>query len=308
VTATARVSLDESYARCRRLARRHGRSYYVATWLLPPEKRHHVHALYGFCRHADDIVDDLGPAPAPLRRSALEDLGARFFAGLAAGRSDDPVLAAVVDTVRTFAIEPECFERFLAAMAMDLTVSRYDEFGDLLRYMDGSAAAIGEMLLPILEPSAGEAREPARQLGIAFQLTNFLRDVGEDLRRDRVYLPQADIARFEAAEALTTRRVTPAWEGLMRFEIERARQYYAAAECGIALLPPASARCVTAARLLYARILDQVEANGYDVFSRRAGVPTATKLATVGQLAASGLAGSLVPSIAAAGSRRDRPA
>jgi 15-cis-phytoene synthase len=243
-----------------------------------------------------------------VRQSALEDLGGRFFAGLAARRSDDPVLAAVVDTVRSFAIDPACFERFLASMAMDLTISRYDEFDDLFRYMDGSAAAIGEMLLPILEPPAAEARQPARQLGIAFQLTNFLRDVGEDLLRDRVYLPQADIAHFGAEEALASRQVTPAWVRLIRFEIERARQYYADAERGIALLPPPSARCVTAARVLYARILDQIEANGYDVFSRRASVPSATKLITVGQLATRGVASSAVPSVIAAGSQRHRPA
>src|SRR5690606_38859736 len=111
----------------------------------------HVWALYGFCRHADDIVDDLGPAPVEVREKALTDLGDRLFADLEAGRSDDLVLKAVVHTIRAFGHDPECFRRFLTSMAMDLTVTEYATWDDLLVYMDGSAAVIGEMMLPILE-------------------------------------------------------------------------------------------------------------------------------------------------------------
>ncbi|HWC12510.1 MAG TPA: phytoene/squalene synthase family protein [Acidimicrobiales bacterium] len=297
------VTLEESYARCRQLNRRYGTTYYWSTALLPPVKRHHVHALYGFCRYADDIVDNVGrpgggPSPPPRRRwgliparrgglgsaaspderqAALADFGDRFFSDLAAGRSDDPVLKAVVHTVRAFDIDPDCFRRFLRSMAMDFTVERYETFEDLLDYMDGSAAVIGEMMVPILEPVSPAAFPHARDLGIAFQLSNFWRDVAEDLDRGRVYLPQEDLRKFDADP--WARRVTPEWCELMAFEIGRTRRYYESADVGIAMLPPRSARCIRGARTLYAGILDQIELAGYDVFSRRVRVPTWRKLA-----------------------------
>ncbi len=274
------ITLEESYRRCRNLNRRSGTTYFWSTYLLPPAKRPHVHALYGFCRYADDIVDDLGPSAVAGRAEALADFGDRFFADLAAGDSDDPILKAVVHTVRAFDIDGECFRRFLRSMAMDLSVERYPTFGDLLDYMDGSAAVIGEMMLPILDPSTPAARQPARDLGVAFQLTNFCRDVAEDLDRGRVYLPVEDIDGFGAWPAIESRRVTPEWVELMRFEIARTRGYYAAADTGVGLLPPISARCIAGARRLYADILEQIEAAGYDVWSARARVPTWRKLAT----------------------------
>ena len=152
--------------------------------------------------------------------------------------------------------------------------------------MDGSAAVIGEMMLPILEPLNGAAVSPARQLGLAFQLTNFLRDVGEDLDRGRVYVPVADLERFGADP--WARRVTPAWRELMRFEIARNRTLYEAAGEGLAMLPAWSARAIGTAGILYARILDQIEANGYDVFSRRARVSTSRKLAVAARGALQG--------------------
>jgi 15-cis-phytoene synthase len=275
------TTLDASYARCRELNKAYGTTYYAATFVLPRVKRHHVHALYGFCRYADDIVDDLGPAPVDVREKALADLGERFFGDLDAGDSDDEVLKAVVHTVKAFGIDPGCFLRFLQSMTMDLTVSTYETFDDLLEYMDGSAAVIGEMMLPILEPSSAAAMPHARDLGIAFQLTNFLRDVGEDLDRRRVYLPQEDLRRFGVSPG--ERRVTASWCELMRHEIARARQYYASADLGIAYLPGASARCIRAARRLYSEILDRIETAGYDVFTRRARVPSWRKALVVAQ-------------------------
>ena len=245
------VTLEESYRRCRELNRRSGTTYYWSTRLLPAAKRPHVHALYGFCRYADDIVDDLGPVPVPERAQSLAAFGDRFFRDLDAGESDDPVLKAVVDTVGIFRIDPECFRRFLRSMTMDLTVTEYPVFEDLLGYMDGSAAVIGEMMLPILGTSTPATTAPARDLGIAFQLTNFCRDVSEDLDRGRVYLPQEDLDRFGARPALEQRRVTPGWEALMRFEIDRIRGYYRSADLGVAMLPPVSARCIAGARELY---------------------------------------------------------
>lgn len=273
-----KVTLEQSFERCRQLNRANGSTYYWSTYLLPRIKRPYVHALYGFCRYADDIVDDLGPVPVEVRAKALADFGERFALDLEKGQSDDIVLRAVVHTVRAFDIDPDCFTRFLRSMTMDLTISSYDTFDDLCGYMDGSASVIGEMMLPILEPSAPEATAPARDLGIAFQLTNFWRDVAEDLDRGRVYIPGEDIKRFGADSALSHRRVTPAWVDLMSFEIDRARSYYASAEKGLAYLPPESARCIAGARSLYAGILDQIEIAGYDVFSRRVRVPTWKKL------------------------------
>jgi 15-cis-phytoene synthase len=280
------TTLDESYARCRALNKAYGTTYYAATFVLPRVKRHHVHALYGFCRYADDIVDDLGPVPVEVREKALADLGERFFADLSAGNSDDPVLKAVVHTVKAFDIDPECFGRFLRSMTTDLTVAAYKTFDDLLEYMDGSAAVIGEMMLPILEPTSAAAAPHARDLGIAFQLTNFLRDVDEDLDRGRMYLPQEDLRRFGAQP--DERRVGESWRELMRYEIARTREYYASADLGVAYLPPASARCIRAARRLYSEILDQIEAADYDVFTRRARVPGWRKALVVGQSISAG--------------------
>ncbi|MGV3758771.1 MAG: phytoene/squalene synthase family protein [Actinomycetota bacterium] len=277
------VTLEQSYAHCRQLNKRYGTTYYWSTFALPRVKRHHVWALYGFCRHADDIVDDLGPAPVEVREKALTDLGDRLFADLEAGRSDDLVLKAVVHTIRAFDHEPECFRRFLDSMAMDLTITEYATWDDLLGYMDGSAAVIGEMMLPILEPLDPAAYGHARDLGNAFQLTNFLRDVAEDLDRGRVYLPQEGLARFGADPH--RRVVDDAWRQLMAFEIDRARSLYASADLGVEMLPPASARCVAGARALYSQILDRIEAADYDVFSQRATVPTWRKAATAARTA-----------------------
>ena len=282
-------SLDASYARCQELNRRHGTTYYWSTMVLPKAKRPHVHALYAFCRYADDIVDDLGSgASTDERARALADFGDRFLLDLDRGASDDPVLKAVVHTVRTWSIDVECFRRFLRSMTMDLTVSSYGTWADLLTYMDGSAAVIGEMMLPILEPRSPAATAHARDLGNGFQLTNFLRDVSDDLDRGRVYIPQEDLARFgvdpleERGRVQAGAGVSPAWVGLLRFEIERCEELYRSADLGIALLPERSARCIRSARVLYSRIGRRIEAQRYDVFSQRARVPTWRKLALVG--------------------------
>jgi phytoene synthase len=278
-----RPTLEASYAHCRELNKRYGTTYYWSTFALPRVKRHHVWALYGFCRHADDIVDDLGEATVHERSTALTAFGERFFADVERGCSDDLVLKAVVHTVRAFGHDPDTFVRFLDSMAMDLSIATYETWEDLLGYMDGSAAVIGEMMLPILEPTDDMAMPHARDLGLAFQLTNFLRDVNEDLDRGRVYIPQEDLVRFGADPHRRT--VDDAWIELMRFEIERCRQLYRSADEGIALLPPASARCVGAARRLYSDILNRIEDAGYDVFQHRARVPTARKVATAARVA-----------------------
>ena len=279
---TGPVTLAQSYALCKDFNHRHGTTYYWSTKVLPADKRPHVHALYGFCRYADDIVDDLGPVPIAEREAALASFGERFFRDLAVGASMDPILMAVVDTVHKFPIDPECFRRFLRSMTMDLTVEKYETWEDLLHYMDGSAAVIGEMMLPILEPHDAAAFGHARDLGNAFQLTNFLRDVNEDLDRGRVYIPQEDVRRFGVD--LSRRECTPQFSELMKFEIARCRSLYASADNGIAMLPNRSARCIRAARVLYSRILDRIEQQQYDVFAKRASVSTVQKALMVARL------------------------
>jgi 15-cis-phytoene synthase len=278
-TPTAPVTLEQSYAECRRLNREYGTTYYWATYALPRIKRHHVHALYGFCRYADEIVDDPNFGTNEERADALAHFGQRLFTDLERGGSDDLVLKAVVHTIRAFDLDTDLFVRFMRSMTMDLTVGTYDTYDDLMTYVDGSAAVIGEMMLPILEPPDEAARSGARALGVAFQLTNFLRDVGEDLDRGRVYLPQEDLHQFGADPH--RRVVDDAWKELMRFEIRRCRVLYAEADAGIARLPASSAKGIWAARTLYAEILDRIEGNGFNVFDKRATVPMWRKLVVV---------------------------
>jgi len=309
--------LRAGYRECGRLTREFGTTYFWGAALLPKRQRKHVYAVYALCRLADDIVDlpgatngpDLTCVPGPGlggARSAtsppaaaggpaeandevarrLHDFARRFRVALAAGDSDDPVLAAVASTARECEIDPECFDRFFGAMAMDLTTSTYETWEDLCGYMEGSAAVIGEMMLPVLEPRTDDAKAPARALGLAFQLTNFLRDVDEDLDRGRVYVPQEDLRRFGVD--LRWRHSTPEWRALMAYEIDRNRALYRFADTGIAMLPPRSARCVGAARVLYAQILDRIEKANYNVFSRRARVPTPIKALTAGRILVTG--------------------
>jgi 15-cis-phytoene synthase len=216
----------------------------------------------------------------------LEAFAEEFRISLAAGGSDDPVMAAIVHTVITCRIPREYFDRFFGAMAMDLSTTSYETWEDLRTYMEGSAAVIGEMMLPVLEPVGRAARAPARSLGLAFQLTNFLRDIDEDLDRGRVYLPQDDLRLFDVD--VGRRTVTPEWRAFLAYEIERNRALYSFADTGIAMLPPRSARCVGTARVLYSQILDEIERNGYDVFSQRARVPTPRKAATAARIMVTG--------------------
>ncbi|GIH92716.1 phytoene/squalene synthase family protein [Planobispora siamensis] len=277
----APVSLTRSYELCRRFNARHGRSYYLATMLLPAWKRPHVHALYGFARYADEIVDSFTMTGD--RAAALDGLRDRLATALAGGPPGDAVLPAFVQTVRSFGIDHADIEAFLRAMRSDLTVTRYATYDDLLGYMEGSAAVIGTMMLPVLEPLPGmaeRAREPARQLGLAFQLTNFLRDVAEDLARGRVYLPLADLDRF-GVDVTDLRRptCTPALRELLAFEAARAREHYRRALEGIGLLTPSSRPCIRAAYELYGGILDRIEACEYEVLRGRAVVPRSRRLA-----------------------------
>jgi 15-cis-phytoene synthase len=262
--------LRGSYQLCRQLAAEHGKTYYLATWLLPPAKRPHVWALYGFARWADEFVDSMThPDPEGLLvwgKQALDDL--------VRGQSDDPVVKATAHTVRSLDLDVELFETFLASMRMDITVKAYPTFADLRRYTRGSAMVIGLMMLPVLGPLTTEAAGPAEALGEAFQLTNFIRDVPEDLARGRIYLPQEDLDRYGVTRADLVRGVvTEPVRRLLAFEVDRTRALYERARPGVALVEPASRPCLRTAIDLYGGILDEVERAGYDVFRSRPAVP-----------------------------------
>lgn len=275
------IDLAASYALCRRLNAAHGRTYYFATRFLPARSRRHVHALYGFARYADDLVDhmDLSWTSAQ-RRAALERWSACFLTSLQTGRTDDPVLKAVLQTVRELGIRHDDLRAFLASMAMDLTVTRYATYNELYAYVHGSAAVIGSMMLPVLGAHRPEARERAMDLGVAFQLTNFLRDVAEDWDRGRIYLPLEDLERFGVTEwDFHSRHVGPNLRRLLAFEIARTRALYRRAEAGWDMLAPSSRPCIRIAHRLYGGILDAIEAADYQVFRVRAKVQGSRKLA-----------------------------
>jgi phytoene synthase len=271
-------ALALSYERCKGLNKQFGKSYYYSTYLLPKASRKYIHSLYAFCRYADDIVDDFDPSDLASRKERLKKFGDDFYRDLKGGQSDDPILRAVVNTVKLFDIDIELFDKFLRSMEMDFSKTRYETYDELLVYMEGSAAVIGEMTLPVLEPSSKYAREPARQLGFAFQLTNFIRDVEEDLKRGRIYLPLADIEKFGALKDLELCKNTDKVKDLVSLEIERASEHYAASIEGDKYLPPRSSACVQAARDLYSGILEEVKKNDYQIFGHRATVSMYRKL------------------------------
>jgi phytoene synthase len=273
-----------SYERCRELNAQHGKTYYLATLLLPPAKRPYVHALYGFARYADEIVDDLGSTLTEQEKSDwLSRWGEGVLADVAAGHSDDPIGRALVDTVNRWRIPIEHFEAFLHSMRMDLTVTEYPTYDDLYTYVFGSAAVIGLQMVPILEPLDDAAYPAATDLGVAFQLANFVRDVGEDLDRGRVYLPLEDLDRFGLSrQHLETRQVTPAVRELLGFQIARVRRLSLRATAGVALLHPTSRPCIEAAQELYVGIVDEVEAIDYQVFDRRATTSSARRATVAG--------------------------
>jgi phytoene synthase len=272
-------TLTASYEYCRALHRSYGRTYYLATRLLPAWKRRHVHALYGFTRYTDEILD--GPEGSSGRAIRLARWRARFEAAVAGRPVDDPVLPALVHTITAFGLDLSDFAAFLRSMEMDLTRTTYETYDDLLEYMEGSAAVIGTMMLPILGArDPAQAREPARQLGLAFQMTNFIRDVAEDCDRGRIYLPLKDLAEFGVTpDDLHAGATTDAVGRLIAYEIERARDHYARAAPGIPMLAPRSRACIRAAYRLYGGILREVERAHYDVFAGRATVPTWRRVA-----------------------------
>lgn len=265
------LSLEGCYRLCRNIQRAHSRTYYFSTRLLEQEVRRGVHALYAFMRYADEIVDNPGTLPPNGQLAALEDLEEETLAALGGGPTENPVLRAFADTARRCGIEERHIRSFMRSMKMDTSVTRYPTYRDLEEYTHGSAAVVGIMMCRVLGVEDVRAYPHAEALGTAMQLTNFLRDIAEDWRRGRVYLPLEDLERFgykpgELGEGVVDER----FAGLMRFEILRARRLYAVADEGMGYIPRGRRYAVLVARELYAAILDRIEESGYDVFSRRA--------------------------------------
>ncbi|NEC10508.1 phytoene/squalene synthase family protein, partial [Streptomyces sp. SID7909] len=280
--------LRTAYARCRELNARHGRTYFLATRLLPPERRSAVHALYGFARWADDIVDDLDRHRTPTERDRLLLRLERDLAhGLRTGTGDEPVVRAVADTAARYGIGHDLFADFMASIRADLTVTHYPTYADLQTYVHGSAAVIGLQMLPVLGTVVPrqEAEPHAAALGVAFQLTNFVRDVGEDLDRGRVYLP-GDLLSSHGVDRplLEWSRRTGRGDARIRAALvaatELTRGVYRTAEPGIGMLDPRVRPCIRAAFTLYGGILDAVAEQDYRVLHRRAVVSRRRRAAT----------------------------
>ena len=266
------AELRASYEECKRLNSLHGKTYYLATLLLPAAKRPFVHALYGFARYADEIVDDLeSTLTLDEKADALKNWGDGVLADLRVGASKDAIGMALADTVRRFNIPIEYFESFMHSMTMDLTVSEYQTFDDLMEYVYGSASVIGLQMVPILGALSPDAYPLAEKLGTAFQLANFIRDVGEDLDRGRIYLPIKELESHGVTwEMLNQRVVTPQIRSALKEQIERVRRLQREADAGIHLLEPFSRPCIEAASELYCGIVDEVEKIDYQIFTVRA--------------------------------------
>ncbi|MCX2932482.1 phytoene/squalene synthase family protein [Mycobacterium sp. CVI_P3] len=281
-------ALRAAYRRCRRIAAKNGRTYFLATRLLAPDQRPAVHALYAFARYADDILDEFNPAlDAAERGVRLQRLSDQFFSRR--GRLDEPVLTAVDHTVARYRISRELFEDFLTSMRMDLTITDYPDRAALDRYMHGSAEVIGLQMLPVLG-TVGDPREAepyAAALGQAFQLTNFLRDIDEDLVRNRVYLPADELAAYGVDRELLQwchnhRRTDPRVRDALAVQHEITRAIYRFAAAGITALAPRSRPCVTTAMTLYSEILDRIEESDFAVFGHRATVGMTRRLQVAG--------------------------
>jgi phytoene synthase len=269
--------LRAAYAASRAINARHGRTYFLATRLLPIADRPAVHALYGFARIADDIVD--GTLPKAQQVAELQALERNMWHG------QHPVLLALKDTVERYRIDRGLFADFLTSMRMDLHVKDYATFADLAEYVYGSAGVIGLQMLPVLGTvGPREEAEPyAAALGEAFQLTNFLRDVGEDLDRGRVYLPADELAAFDVDRtrlrwARRTGRPDANIRRALAHLVARTYAIYRRAEPGIAMLRPEARPCVSTAATLYRGILDRIVAADYAVLDERAVVPTSQRL------------------------------
>ncbi|MEY2976172.1 MAG: phytoene synthase [Prochlorotrichaceae cyanobacterium] len=281
------TSLEESYEICRKITAEYSKTFYMGTLLMPPEQRRAIWAIYMWCRQTDELVD--GPKAGETTLETLNRWEAHLES-LFAGSPINDVDVALVDTLQRFPLDIQPFRDMIEGQRMDLYRSRYQSFEELRLYCYRVAGTVGLMSTAVIgtesppqspwnpEPSDPPIEE-AVALGIANQLTNILRDVGEDARRGRIYIPLDELALFDYTEAdLIAGVLDDRWRALMQFQLQRARKYYAEAERGITALSHNGRWPVWASLMLYSQILDVIEENGYDVFTRRAYVPLGRKL------------------------------
>lgn len=266
-------TLAHAYAYCAAVTREHSRTFHLASGLLPEPKRSAARALYTFCRVSDDIVDRAqGDPQAELeqwRQRALHDCPAPA----------DALIQAWADTREKYGIPSVYAEQLLDTLAQDLTKHRYATFDELAAYCYGAASTVGLMAMHIIGFAGPEAIPYAVKLGVVLQLTNILRDVGEDWQAGRLYLPLDELAAFGLTEAdVASGRVDDRWRRFMRFQIDRVRRLYAEALPGVGLLHRDGRFAIGAAAELYAAIVEDIEAHDYDVFHRRAHIGTLGKL------------------------------
>jgi phytoene synthase len=273
------AELERAVRYCKRTTRVHAKSFYFCAHFLPREKRRAIYVVYALCRHVDDEVDAVGIRDGRDAQAAIERWRAELDAVYTEGRAESPVLVAWRDMLRRFRIRQELPLELMRGVLMDTQIKRYETWEELRVYCYRVASVVGLMSSEIFGYEEPRTLHYAEQLGLAMQLTNILRDVGEDARMGRIYLPQDELRRFGYSEAdLLRGKLTGSFFELMNFEIERARALYREAEQGIPLLEPDTRFTVLLAARLYARILDEIEHNGYDVFTRRAHLSLPAKL------------------------------
>jgi len=273
------LTIDNLYERALRATAEGSKSFYFATRFFPRERARGAHAVYWFCRYTDDLVDEC--ASIAQGRRELEAWASEVDAALAGGQPTHPVLIPFIDTVRRSGIPAEYPRDLMEGMRMDLDCTRYRTFNELRVFCYRVASVVGLMMCHVIgfdNTRKEEVRARASELGVAMQLTNILRDIGEDLNRGRIYIPDEDLERFAYREADLRARVRgEAFEELMRFQVKRARSFYASANPGIALLHPSGRFAVQIASDVYRGILGRIESSNFDVFDHRAYVRTPKK-------------------------------
>ncbi|WP_158752059.1 phytoene/squalene synthase family protein [Acidobacterium sp. S8] len=295
------VSVEEAYAVCRQIARREAKNFYYAFVALPKPKRDAICAVYAFMRHADDLSDDENKS-RPERRTDLDVWLAAWHAAAQGGATEDPVFIALRDAQSRFHITTDLLDQLVRGTAMDLHTSQdrlspegedavpplrldtYATFDDLYRYCYYVASVVGLVCIRIFEYSDARAEKLAEETGIAFQLTNILRDVREDAERDRIYLPLEDLERYgvpasEIRELKGGRNLTLNQRELLEFEANRAEHYYKSSEELLPLIAADSRPALWVLVSIYHRLLQRIERRDFDVFSERVSVSTLTKLA-----------------------------
>lgn len=265
---------------CRKIHRQYGTTYYFASRFFPYRIQRRVNAVYAFVRIPDEWVDNPQGRSESQRLDLIEAWRGQLYAGLSGRAPNHPAMRAFVDAVREAGIPLQEADAFLDAMAMDVWKTRYDTYDDLRGYMRGSASAVGVMMCHAMDAAPDDdTLGRAYALGEAMQLTNFLRDVGEDADRGRLYLPLEDLEAYQVSEnQILQKRFSPEFRELMRFQVCRARKLYYYSDAGLARLPKRAQKAVMVARLLYAGILDVIEGQSHDVFQRRARTSKTTKI------------------------------